>query len=95
MMRKRKNVSRFWTEDTEEWRSFLKEEDFFNYDDFDSLQKFTGTHPAVMKDRIEKMNWKLDLDLTKKRFSFKDALLYRFEKLTGLRPFDFRNYRII
>lgn len=95
MMRKRKNVSRFWSEDTEEWRQFLQEEDFFNYDDFDSLQKFTGTHPSVMKERIEKMNWDVALDLSKKKFDFKDALLYKFEKLTGIRPFDFRNYRII
>ncbi|CAN5839474.1 hypothetical protein BH10BAC2_BH10BAC2_34670 [soil metagenome] len=95
MMRKQKNVSRFWNEDTEDLKKYLQQEDFFNFDDFDSLQKFTGMHPAVMKERIEKKNWDIAIDLSKKKFSFKDALLYRFEKLTGLRPFDFKNYRII
>jgi len=48
-----------------------------------------------MEDRITKKNWDINLDLSRKKFSFKDALLYRFEKLTGVRPFDFKNYRII
>jgi hypothetical protein len=95
MMRKQKNVSRFWNDDSDDWRNYIQKEDYFNFDDFDSLRKFTGTHPAVMKERIEKKNWDIVIDLSKKKFSFKDALLYRFEKLTGLRPFDFKNYRII
>lgn len=95
MMRKQKNVSRFWNEDTEDLKKYLQQEDFFNFDDFDSLQKFTGTHPAVMEERIEKKNWDITIDLSKKKFSFKDAVLYRFEKITGLRPFDFKNYRIV
>lgn len=95
MMRKQKNVSRFWNDDSEEWRNYIQQEDYFNFDDFDSLQKFAGAHPAVMKERIEKKNWEIAIDLSRKKFSLKDALLYRFEKLTGLRPFDFKNYRII
>lgn len=95
MKQKQQHVSRFWNEDSEEWRQYVQQEDAFNFDDFDSLEKFTGTHPAVMKTRIEKKNWNVDIDLSKKHFSFKDALLYRFEKLTGIRPFDFKNYRII
>ncbi|MBG9375440.1 glycosyltransferase family 2 protein [Panacibacter sp. DH6] len=95
MKQKQQHVSRFWNEDSEEWRQYVQQEDAFNFDDFDSLQKFTGSHPAVMKDRIEKKNWNIDIDLSKKHFSLKDALLYRFEKLTSIRPFDFKNYRII
>ena len=67
----------------------------FNYDEFDSLEKFTGTHPAVMKKRIEEKNWDLDIDVTKKRFTFKKYLLYLLEKYTGIRPFTFRNYTIV
>ena len=95
MKQKQQHVSRFWNEDSEEWRKYVQEDDVFNFDDFDSLQKFTSTHPAVMKERINRINWKIEIDLSKKRFSFKDAFLYRFEKLTGIRPFDFKNYRII
>ncbi len=95
MLQKQKNVSRFWHEDATAREVDLKSEDFFNFDDFDSLQKFTDTHPVIMKDRITKKNWDVQLDLSQKKFSFKDNLLYRFEKLTGKRPFDFKNYRII
>jgi len=95
MLRKQKNVSRFWNENTEEWQKYLQMGDYFDFSEFDSLKKFTGTHPSVMKDRISKKNWNVDLDLSKKKFSVEDRILYNFEKLTGIRPFDFRNYKII
>ena len=94
MMRKHQNVRKFWHEDSEEWKKFLQQ-NAVDYNDFDSLEKFKGSHPQVMKERINKKNWELNLDISKKKFSFKDLLLYRFEKLTGKRLFDFKNYKII
>ncbi len=95
MKRKMKNVSRFWNEDNEALQKFIQSEDVFNFDDFDSLEEFTGDHPAVMSNRIKRQNWNITIDTRDKRFSIKDKLLYWFEKRTGIRPFDFRNYRII
>jgi hypothetical protein len=92
MLQKQKEVSRYWNEYNK--NSFQPEEEF-DFSGFDTLKKFTGTHPAVMKDRIAHKNWQLDLDISQKHFSFKDGLLYRFEKLTGIRPFDFRNYKML
>ena len=91
---KLKNVSRFWNDD-DEWCKILKSEDFFNYEEFDSLTYFEGTHPAVMQKRIKAQNWDVELDLKKKKFGLKDALLYWFEKQTGKRLFEFRNYRFV
>jgi len=34
-------------------------------------------------------------DISKKIFSFKNHLLYYFEKWTGIQPFDSRNHNII
>jgi hypothetical protein len=48
-----------------------------------------------MEDRIRRKNWQVQMDIGRKKFSLKDGLLYRFEKWTGIRPFDFRNYRIV
>jgi hypothetical protein len=48
-----------------------------------------------MHKRIAAKNWQIDLSTTKKKFSFKDWLLYRFEKLTGMRLFNYKNYRKI
>lgn len=67
--------------------------DFVN--DADSLALFKGTHPSVMQKRIAEQNWTADFDITKKRFSFKDTLLYRIEKLTGKRLFAYKNYTLI
>jgi hypothetical protein len=48
-----------------------------------------------MRQRIAKQTWKVNLDTSKKKFRLKDALLYWFEKKTGRRLFEFRNYRFI
>lgn len=93
MMKKRKHVSQYWHAD-EELHQILADPDFWNFEDFDSLEHFQGTHPAVMHDRIERLNWKVAIDISQKKFTVKDKLLYYFEKWTGIRPFDFRNYRI-
>lgn len=34
--------------------------EFQNYDDLGNLKRFTGTHPAVMKDRISASKWNFD-----------------------------------
>ncbi len=67
----------------------------FNFDDFDSLAKFAGTHPLVMQQRIADKNWQVDIDITQKRFSMKKRFMYWLEKITGKRFFAFRNYRLI
>ncbi len=84
----------YWQERTD-LAERLDATEVFDYEDYDSLSKFTDTHPSVMLERIARMNWKLELDLTKKQFSLKDRFLYWFEKKTGIRPFDFRNYKTI
>jgi hypothetical protein len=67
----------------------------FNYDEFDSLEKFEGTHPVFMQKRIFEKNWELQVDVTKKRFTPVKYFLYVLEKYTGIRPFTFKNYKLI
>ncbi|GAC1394933.1 MAG: hypothetical protein NVSMB63_14160 [Sediminibacterium sp.] len=94
MMKKQKNFNRLWHEG-KRLEEVMALPDFWDFNDFDSLQPFTDAHPAVMHERIARQNWKVTLDISRKKFSFKDKLLYYFEKLTGTRLFDFRNYRIL
>ena len=94
MMQKQKNVSPYWLGDAD-MEKMLMNPAAWNFESFDSLEKFTGTHPSVMLDRIKRKNWQIALDISLKKFSFKNRLLYYFEKLTGIRPFDFKNYRVI
>jgi hypothetical protein len=44
---------------------------------------------------VSKGNPAVQLDITRKKFSLKKRILYWYEKKTGVRPFSFRNYRII
>jgi len=94
MMTKSKNLGLLWRTD-EEAKALLEQPDYFDYNEFDSLAKFTGTHPDVMQKRIAEMSWKVELDISKKKLAGKKRVLYYFEKLTGIRLFDFKNYRII
>lgn len=91
---KQRSALNYWQE-RKDLAERLEASEIFDYDDYDSLSKFTGTHPAVMKERVAGMNWNLELDLTRKKFSLSDRILYWFEKQTGIRPFDFKNYRKI
>lgn len=94
MIQKQKYVSQFWVGE-DQMQRVMEAENFFDFNDFDSLAKFTGTHPSVMQERIASKNLQVNLDIQQKKFSLKEKFLYYFEKLTGIRPFDFKNYRVI
>jgi len=95
MKKKMKDVSHFWVKDDAELEAARSSPDFWDFNEFDSLEKFTGTHPAVLQQRIQQKNWHLDLDISRKKFSLKDKLLYWVEKLTGKRLFAFSNHRVV
>ena len=94
MRKKQKESSVFWNDDTQ-MEKIKSSPDYYDFSGFDSLEKFKGTHPLVMQGRIKKKNWVIDLDISQKKFSLKNKFLYYFEKWTGIRPFDFRNYKVI
>ena len=80
----------------EEWiRDNVVSSELFDYSMVDSLSLFEGTHPAVMLGRIKETDWKLDLDLHKKKFGLRDRFLHLVEEMTGRRLFEYKNYRII
>ncbi len=60
-----------------------------------ALNKFTGTHPNVMQQRIENMSWTFQYDISKNKFKLKDRFKNLMEKLTGKRVFSYKNYKII
>lgn len=95
MQRKYNNFGRLWGAD--EW-SDAAEKKFtgaFDYAQIDSIEKFKGSHPAVLQQRIARMNWAFDRDLSYNNLKLKDKLKNVVEMLTGKRPFDFKNYRIV
>ena len=69
--------------------------DHFDYSVIDSLTRFKGSHPEVMKQRISKKNWAFEHDISRKNFTLKGRILHWVENVTGKRLFDYRNYNII
>jgi hypothetical protein len=67
----------------------------FDYSNIDALSRFEGTHPKVMEERIKRINWKFDHDISKRNLSFKYKFKMFVEKWTGYRIFEYRNYKII
>ena len=72
-----------------------KELEAFDYSQIDLLSHFEGTHPKVMQNRIERMNWMFDFDIKVKRLSFKNRVKMAIEKLTGWRIGEYRNYNLV
>ena len=67
----------------------------FDYSAIDAVSIFNGTHPKVMEELVNRLNWHVQFDERKIKFSLKDYLLFWFEKIFGYRLFEYKNYRII
>lgn len=93
-MEKNKNFQKLWHDD-DKIIQILGSNDIYDYSKIDSLKIFEGTHPIVMMDRINNMNWNFSFDIAKKNMPLLNKLLYKFERITGLRLFEYRNYKII
>lgn len=90
---KQQNFHKMWHSD-EKVKTMVKDLPF-DYSQIDALEVYTGTHPAVMENRIRKMDWEFNFDTGKRKMKLKDSLLFYIEKYTGKRLFEYRNYRLL
>ena len=91
---KQKQFHRLWHDDSKLEKMVTNKEEF-DYSTIDSLEKFQETHPQLMKERIKAQNWKFDVDPSRKNFTLKTWFLYYFEKITGIRIGEYKNYKLI
>ena len=95
MQQKLETFNKMWHDD--EWmdKNFAKV-NRFDYSNIDSLAHFTGTHPAVMHQRINKMNWEFSFDPTKGiKLSPRLRFLNWLEQKYGIEIGKFKTYKII
>lgn len=91
---KQQTFHKLWHSDN--WvQKNVKQTDQFDYSVIDSLLLFKEKHPNVMKNRIDKMNWKFSFDPTNKKLSAKAKALTFVENTTGWRVGEYKNYKII
>lgn len=70
----------------------------YNYHNIDKLDLFTGTHPACMKEKIEKVNWDFTYDTSLSKYHnmrFKHKVAFFIEEFTGYRIGEYKNYKLI
>lgn len=91
---KQEQFHKLWHKD-EDLGKMVADAHEFDYGHIDSLVHFQGTHPHVMHERIARMNWDFDHDISRKNFNLKTGFLYLLEKLTGWRAGEYRNFKLI
>ncbi len=92
-MAKQQNFNKLWHSDS--WmKKNISAANEYDYNRADIIEKFNGTHPLVMHDRIQKMNWKLNFDPTKLKAGLKFKLTAFVEKNTGYRIGEYKNYTL-
>jgi hypothetical protein len=94
MQRKQENFHKMWHDDA--WlESNVVKADAFDYaGDIDELAKFTGTHPAVMQARINRINWQFDYDISYNKRSLKTKFKQFAEDVLGI-SMSYKNYKLI
>jgi len=91
---KQENFNKLWHQD--EWlNKNIIISDEFDYSSVDSLDLFYDSHPLTMIDRIKKVNWKFNHDISKKKYSLKEKIKRLIEKSTGYRIGEYKNYNLI
>ena len=95
MKKKIVNILGFYSNDDSGIEEYKNQGEVFDFNEFESIRLFKQTHPAVMQSRIQQKNWHVELDVNKKKLTVKERLLRFIEKLTGVRLFAFKNYKII
>jgi hypothetical protein len=92
MMNKLKNTLTFY-EDLD-WLRKISSGQKYNYSSIDALELFTGTHPRVMKEHIDRKNWHFDHDISFNKLSLRHKGKIFLRKYLGINTF-YENYNII
>jgi len=92
MMRKVENAYSYYRDQELPARAIADQ--MFDYYSIDALSAFTESHPHVMKERIEKKNWKFDYDFSFNRLSFRYKTKIFLKKYMGINTY-YENYNMI
>lgn len=94
MQRKQENFHKMWHDDAWLESNVIKADAFDYVGDIDELAKFKGTHPAVMQERINRINWQFDYDISYNKRSLKTKFKKFAEDVLGI-SMSYKNYKLI
>lgn len=93
MQEKRIQFNKLWHDDAWVEEHIVGPESFEYEAHIRSLSRFTGTHPAVMKPRVARMNWQFSFDPVANTWTVKERLKSLLKRL-GFNP-NYANYRLL
>lgn len=94
MQHKQESFHKMWHDDQWVTKNVRKADAFDYAAHIDAVEKFTGTHPRVMKERIAASNWQFDYDISFNKTSLKERSKQLAKKTLGL-DFSYKNYKLI
>jgi hypothetical protein len=62
---------------------------------YDRLEKFTGTHPRLMLDKVNAQDWIYVFDPKKAVWRTKDRIMQPIEDILGFKIGEYKNYKLI
>ncbi len=93
MQQKQESFHKLWHDDDWLDKNVAKAESFEYEKHVSQLVKFTDSHPKVMEERLQRVNWKFDYDISMSKRSTKDLLKDLLLKI-GINP-NYQNYKLI
>jgi glycosyltransferase involved in cell wall biosynthesis len=92
MMKKVRTFVTLWRDD-EEANSMLGNNEMFDFlSEIDVLNRFQGTHPKVMQERVQNQNWKFDYDLSFNKMPLRKKVKAFIQNYFGI-YIGYKNYR--
>lgn len=67
----------------------------FDYNQVDRVEKFKGTHPSLMLDRVKNFNQPFIFDPKKAKWRTKDRLIQPLEDILGFKFGEYKNYKLL
>ncbi len=94
MQKKQETFNKLWHND--EWiENNVVKSDTFDYKaNVSQLKRFKHSHPEVMKERINRINWKFEEDPSFNNSSIKDKMKHFLKKYLGINTY-YKNYKVV
>lgn len=91
---KQKSFNKLWHSD--KWvEKNVSHATEYDYTNIDSLIRFEGTHPAVMQARVKEKNWEFVYNPAKAKQHIRYKISNWIEKISGWRPGEYKNFKIV
>ncbi len=94
MQRKQETFKKYWHDDDWVEKNVVKADEFDYSKNITELTKFEGDHPQIMEDRLERINWQFEMDISFNRKSLKDKVKIFFQKYLNI-ELGYKNYKKI